>query len=121
MPYRDDQTRTRKYDLSLIADNVRAKFAALKPLMQDLQESRQAEIVEFETRVRNILDDNGVVGVNRVPYLNYARVLYGHMGHQRGIALRKSATAEKAKAVSLGLDATKLDEITNAVIGAAVY
>ena len=121
MPYRDDQTRTRKYDLSVIADNVRAKFAALKPLMLDLQEARQAEIVEFETRIRNILDDNGIVGVNRVPYLNFGRVLYGHMGHQRGVALQKAATAEKAKYVSLGLDATKLDEIVYAVIGAAVY
>jgi len=121
MPYRDDQTRTRKYSLAVIADNVRAKFAALLPLMQDLQESRQAEIVQFETAIRNILDDFGTVGVNRVPYLNYGRALYGHMGHQSGIALRKAATAEKAKWVSLGLDATVLDQITTAVIGAAVY
>jgi len=121
MPYRTYEIRTRKYELGVIPDNVRAKFDALKPLMLDQQEARQAEIVDFETKVREILDDAGIVGNFRVPYLNFARALYRAKGHNSGIALRKIATAEKAKFVELGLDPTILDQIVNVVIGAAAY
>jgi len=121
MPYRSYEVRTRKYELGVIPDNVRAKFDALKPLMLDLQEARQAEIVDFETKVRQILDDHGIIGNFRIPYLNFARALYAHKGHNSGLALRKLATAEKAKFTQMGLDPAILDEIVNAVIGAAAY
>jgi len=121
MPYRTYEIRTRKYDLGLIPDNVRAKFDALKPLMLDQQEARQAEIVDFETKVRQILDDYGIIGNFRIPYLNFARALYAHKGHNSGVALRKLAAAEKAKFVQMGLDPAILDEIIYAVIGAAAY
>lgn len=121
MPYRDEQIRVRKYDLAIIPDNIAAKFTALKPLMQDLQEARQAEIVIVEVCCREKLDDAGIAGSFRVPYLNFVRALYSKSGSQSGIALQKQVTAEKAKFVSYGLDATLLDSVATCVVGVTPY
>jgi len=121
MPYRTYEVRVRKYDLAVIPDNVAAKFTQLKPLMLDGQEARQAELVDIETRVRGILDDSGIQGNARVPYLNFARALYRAKGHNSGVALQKAATAEKAKFVQYGLDPTILDKIIGIVIGTPAY
>ena len=121
MPYRNAELRTRKYDLAVLPDNVRAKFDSLKSFMVEQQEARQADLVEIESSVRAILDENGILGNFRVPYLNFARALIRAKGHNNGIALRKIATAEKAKFVQYGLDSTILDTIIQKVIGAAAY
>jgi len=121
MPYRTYEKRTRNWDLAVDPDVVRTKFANRKPAMLDGQEELQAIIVEKETAIRSILDDNGVVGVMRVPYLNFGRALIRAMGHQGGLALRKLAEAEKAKFVAMGLDSTILDKIIDAVVGATGY
>jgi hypothetical protein len=121
MPYRDDATRTRKYELAVIPANVSAKFTALLPFMQDLQESTQAQIVAMEVAIRQKLDDKGILGVARVPYLNFGRALFRAKGAQSGLALRKVASAEKAKFVAYGLDSEILDEIIYFVIGQAAY
>lgn len=121
MPYRTAETRTRKYDLGLIPDNVLAKFTALKPLMLDGQELMQSQIVAIETAVRAELDDQGVLANWRIPYLNFARALFRAKGHNAGLALRKIATAEKAKFVSYGLETSILETICYIVIGAAQY
>lgn len=121
MPYRDEEIRCRKYDLAIIPDNIAAKFTALKPLMQDLQEARQAEIVTIEVCCREHLDDSGIAGVFRIMYLNFVRSLYRASGSQSGIALQKQCTAEKAKCVSYGLDATLLDQVATCVVGVTAY
>ena len=121
MPYRDDQVRTRAYSLGVIPDNIRAVFAAKLPMMQDLQETAQAQIVAIEVRVREKLDDMGVLGSFRISYLNFARALYRARGSQSGVALQKVATAEKAKFFSYGLESEILDEIIGFVIGEAAY
>jgi len=121
LPYRDEEIRTRKYELAVIPANVEAKFTALKPLMQDLQEARQAEIVTIETCVRQKLDDAGVLGNARVSYLNFARAIYRASGHQSGVALSKVVTAEKAKFTSYGLDGDLLDACASCVVGAVAY
>jgi len=121
MPYRDEIIRARKYELGVIPANVEAKFTALKPLMQDLQEARQAEIVIIETCCREKLDDAGVLGTFRIAYLNFVRAIYRASGGQSGDALAKVVTAEKAKFVSYGLDATLLDSVATCVQGAVPY
>ena len=121
MPYRDEEIRTRKYDLAILPDNISAKFASLKPLMQDLQEARQAEIVTIEVCCREKLDDAGIMGNFRVMYLNFVRALYRGSGSQSGNALAKIVTAEKAKFVSYGLDATLLDSVALCVVGISEY
>jgi len=120
-PYRGYDKRWKNYDLSVIPDNVRAKFDARKSAMVEGQQEMQAEIVDVETKVREKLDENGIIANIRVMYLNYARALIRAKGHNSGLALRKVAAAEKAKFVQYGLDATLLDEITYIVIGAPVY
>jgi len=120
-PYRGYDKRTRNYETSVIPDNVRAKFDARKTDMVKGQQEMQAELVDVETKVREKLDENGIIANMRVMYLNYARALIRAKGHNSGLALRKVAAAEKAKFVQYGLDATLLDEITYIVIGAAVY
>jgi len=121
MPYRDEEIRARKYELAIIPDNVAAKFTALKPLMQDLQEARQAEIVTIEVCVREHLDDEGVMGSFRIPYLNFARAIYSKSGSQSGVALQKVVTAEKAKFSSYGLDGDILDTCASCVVGTTPY
>lgn len=120
-PYRSYDKRVKNYELSVIPDNVRAKFEARKSAMVAGQEERQSEIVDIETKIREKLDANGVMANMRVPYLNFGRALYRAKGHNSGIALRKIATAEKAKFVQYGLDPSLLDEIIYLVIGAAAY
>jgi len=120
-PYRGYDKRWKNYDLSVIPDNVRAKFDARKSAMVEGQQEMQAEIVDVETKVREKLDENGIIANIRVMYLNYARALIRAKGHNSVLALRKVAAAEKAKFVQYGLDATLLDEITYIVIGAPVY
>jgi len=119
--YRGYDKRTKNYDLAVIPDNVRAKFEARKTAMVNGQQEAQSELVAIETKVREKLDDFGVLANFRVPYLNFARALYRAKGHNSGIALRKIATAEKAKFLAYGLDPSILDEIIYIVIGAAAY
>jgi hypothetical protein len=121
MPYRDSQTRLRKYELGVIPANVEAKFTALKPLMVDLQEARQAEIVMIESCVRSKLDDYGIIGNSRIPYLNFVRSIYHHAGAQGGVALQKLVSAEKAKWTEMGFDASVLDDVASCVTGAKAY
>jgi len=121
MPYRDDQIRTRAYQLGVLPDNIRATFVSKLPLMQDLQESAQAQIVALEVRIREKLDDVGINVGFRVMYLNFGRALFRAKGSQSGVALQKVATAEKAKAVSYGLDPEVLDEIIGFAIGEEAY
>jgi len=119
--YRGYDKRTQNYDLSVIPDNVRAKFEARKTQMVNGQQEAQAEIVDIETKVRQKLDDYGVIANFRVPYLNFARALYRAKGHNSGVALQKVAAAEKAKFVQYGLDPTILDDITYIVTGMPAY
>jgi len=119
--YRGYDKRTTNYDLSVIPDNVRAKFDARKSQMVKGQQEAQSELVDIETKIREKLDDYGVLANFRVPYLNFGRALFRAKGHNSGIALRKIATAEKAKFVSYGLDPTILDEIVYIVTGMPVY
>jgi len=121
MPYRTYQKRVSNYDASVIPDNVRAKFDARKQLMVEGQQEAQSRITEMEEKVRQILDNYGVIANFRVLYLNYARALFRASGHQSGLALRLIASAEKQKFVAYGLDPTILDEITNVVIGTTAY
>jgi len=121
MPYRSYEIRTRKYELAVIPDVVRTKFEALKPLMVDEVKARFNEITAIEEKVKEVLDDNGIVANMRVMYLNFARALYSAKGHQSGLALQKVAAAEKAKYVALGLDPDILDKIVQIVIGAPAY
>jgi len=121
MPYRTYDKRVRNYDLSVIPDNVRAKFDTRKPAMLDGQEEFQKTITDIEVKVKSKLDDEGVLANFRVMYLNFARALIRASGHNAGIALRKIASAEKAKFVEYGLSPAILDQICQIVIGAPPY
>jgi len=121
MPYRTYEKRTKSYDKAVIPDVARMKFEARKPDMLSWQEEQQLAITDFETKVRTELDKEGIMVNMRIPYLNFARALYRAKGHNSDIALRKVATAEKAKFVQYGLDPDLLDTISTIVIGALPY
>jgi len=121
MPYRSYEQRVDSYQKAVIPDVVRAKFDARKPSMLAGQQARQREIVDFETKIREVLDDNGIVSNLRVMYLNFGRELFRAKGHQSGTALRKMATSIRSKFVELGLDPTILDQIIYLVIGVPYY
>jgi len=121
MPYRDFKERVTNYELAVIPDVVKMKFDARKEEMVKGQNSQQSLITDTEKAIRSILDENGILGVLRVPYLNLGRALFRARGHQTGLALRRIAAAEKAKALEYGLDPDICDAIINRVIGAAAY
>jgi len=121
MPYRDFTDRVENYDLAVIPDVVKTKFENRKNKMVQLQQMGQAQLTDMEKTVRSILDENGIFGVFRVPYLNLARALFRAKGHQSGMALRKTANAWKQKAIAEGLDPDIVDAVVEAVIGAEAY
>lgn len=109
------ERRVAKYDKSVIPDVVRTKFEALKDIMVSNQNAMQTLIVDMELKVGQILNENGVAGVQRIPYLNFARNLFRASLSYSGKALRTLADAEKAKYVALGLNSTILDAIIDAL------
>lgn len=121
MPYRDFTDRVENYDLAVQPDVVKTKFEVRKSKMLQLQQRGQATLTDVEKRIRSILDENGIFGVFRVPYLNLGRALFRASGHQTGMALRKIANAWKQKALAEGLDPAIVDAIVEAVIGATAY
>jgi len=121
MPYRDFTDRVENYELAVIPDVVKAKFEARKSKMVQLQQRGQAVLTDIEKKVRNILDEKGVAGVTRVPYLNLARALLRASGSNSGLALQKVASAWKQKAIAEGLDSEIVDAVIEAVIGAEAY
>ena len=121
MPYRDFTDRVENYDLGVIPDVVKTKFETRKNKMVQLQQRGQAQLTDMEKKVRGILDENGIFGVFRVPYLNLARALFRASGRQSGLALRKTANAWKQKAIAEGLDPDIVDAVVEAVIGAEAY
>jgi len=121
MPYRDFTDRVENYDLGVIPDVVKTKFETRKNKMVQLQQRGQAQLTDMEKKVRSILDENGIFGVFRVPYLNLGRALFRASGRQSGLALRKTANAWKQKAIAEGLDPDIVDAIIEAVIGAEAY
>jgi len=121
MPYRDFTDRVENYDLAVIPDVVKTKFENRKQKMVQLQQRGQATLTDVEKKVRDILDENGIFGNFRIPYLNLARALFRAKGHQSGLALQKTAGAWKAKAIAEGLDPDIVDKIIHTVIGASAY
>ncbi|MEM2612450.1 MAG: hypothetical protein QXJ45_07540 [Thermoproteota archaeon] len=105
------ERRVTKYDKSVIPDVVRTKFEALKDTMVLNMQAMQTLIVDVENKVGQILNENGIAGVMRVPYLNFARAIFRASLSYEGQALRIVADAEKAKASALGLNTTILDSI----------
>jgi hypothetical protein len=121
MPYRTFAQRVAKYSKAVIPANVAAKFTAELTDMIAGQQAQQSLIVAMEESIRSYLDGLGVVGNLRIPYLNFGRTLFKTKGSTAGIALQKKATAEKAKWVSLGFDATILEKVVALVIGWPSY
>jgi len=121
MPYRTYEKRVASFDKAVIPDVARMKFESRKPDMLSWQEEQQRLITDFEVSVRTELDAQGVLANFRVMYLNFARALFRAKGHNSGIALRKIATAAKAKFVAYGLDPDILDRLCEIVIGALPY
>ena len=121
MPYRDFTDRVENYDLAVIPDVVKTKFENRKNKMVQLQQRGQATLTDVEKKVRDVLDENGIFGNFRIPYLNLARALFRAKGHQSGLALKKIANGWKQKAVAEGLDPDIVDKIIETVIGATAY
>lgn len=108
------ERRVTKYEKSVIPDVVKTKFDALKETMVANQNAMQALLVDMETKVGQVLNEAGIAGVNRVPYLNFARAIFRASLSYSGQALRALAEAEKAKAIALRLN----ENILNAIIDA---
>ncbi|MEM2606879.1 MAG: hypothetical protein QW101_07495 [Ignisphaera sp.] len=109
------ERRVTKYERTVVPDIVKTKFEALKDIMVANQNAMQSLIVDMEMKVGQVLNENGIAGVNRIPYLNFARAIFRASLSYSGLALRTLADGEKAKYTALGLDSTVLDAIIDAL------
>jgi len=121
MPRRSADKRIQAYELGLIPDVVQTKLNAKKNFMVEQEQAMQTALVTMEDRIAEILDNEGIIGNFRIPYLNFGRTLFRAKGHNSGVALQKIASAEKAKWVALGCDPAILDKIATVVIGETPY
>lgn len=109
------ERRVTKYEKTVVPDIVKTKFEALKDIMVANQNAMQSLIVDMEMKVGQILNEKGIAGVERIPYLNFARVIFRASLSYSGAALKTLADAERAKYTALGLDGGVLDAIIDAL------
>ncbi|MEM2262126.1 MAG: hypothetical protein QXK24_06715 [Ignisphaera sp.] len=109
------ERRVTKYEKTVVPDIVKTKFEALKDIMVANQNAMQSLIVDMEMKVGQVLNEAGIAGVNRIPYLNFARTIFRASLSYSGLALRTLADGEKAKYTALGLNSTVLDAIIDAL------
>lgn len=114
--FREAKDRIENYRTSVIPEVLKLKFERRKQEMKKLQEKTQSVIVDFEKRVRALLDSEGIPAGFRVQYLNFFRTLIKARLRYGCRVLRKVALVERAKFIQYGLEPHILDEIVRITI-----
>jgi len=117
MPYRGYLTRFKKWSSKFDPDTVRSRFSQVQSLANDLAQEQFANLVQFETEVKNRLNELGVPVIQMPFYLNVARQIYRAMTKHSGKTLEAEVKVIKATWTARGLDPTYIDEITKLMIG----
>jgi len=108
---RSDTYRKKKYEAKVTGDIVKARFDALKEVMQEQVNDQFTNLVQLETQVGAILDNHGVPPNLRPAYINVAREVYRLARKFSGQTLKNEACIVRDKWIARGLDATIVDEI----------
>jgi len=110
---RDSVLRSKKWDKKIDADIVKQRFSALKSVMHEQINNYFANISDFESRVKKILEEKGI-SVTQIPfYLAYAREIFSLMFYSfTSETLKNEELAIRQKWVSRGLDNDTLMQIS---------
>lgn len=108
---RKAETRKRRYEASLHAERIGAKFGAQKPIMTELEGEYLGQIALVESKVKSIVEAAGVPSYLVAQYINVGRQCYS-------IARRFSQATRDAEAqhvvdhwASRGLNGTLLAQV----------
>lgn len=110
-------------------DMIRDRYETKLPVMPRVYEvqtksmaknlPRMLDVFSEMEDVYKVLDEAGIIGNFRIPYLNFARKLYHLKARYGSETLRTHARVERAKYEAMGLRADVLDKIMSLMIGEA--
>lgn len=102
---RTDADRAEKYTLKTNAATVGLKIASRLATMKTSYASAIAPFIAYELQVQGILNDDGVAGISRSGYYNFAREIAGkEYRGMAGTALKTEATTLHTKYKAYGFD-----------------
>ena len=109
---REQVYRQKKYQAKVTGDVVKARFDALKEVMEEQTSARFGELANIEESVKkNILEPNGVPSIQIPFYLNVAREVYSKARTFTGETLKMEAHAIADKWVKRGLRKELVNQI----------
>jgi hypothetical protein len=71
------EDRAAKYGVKFDAEVVRSRYAATSSIAKTAQETKQRQLADVATNVRNILNGAGIPAVYTAAFLSFANKLYG--------------------------------------------
>ena len=71
------EDRAAKYGVKFDAEVVRSRYAATSSIAKTAQETKQRQLADVATNVRNILNGTGIPAVYTAAFLSFANKLYG--------------------------------------------
>jgi hypothetical protein len=71
------EDRAAKYGVKFDAEVVRSRYAATSSIAKTAQETKQRQLADVATNVRNILNGAGIPAVFTAAFLSFANKLYG--------------------------------------------
>jgi hypothetical protein len=102
---RTDADRSEKYTAKYVATTVGLKIASRLATMKTSYAAAIAPFVAYDLQVQGILNDDGVAGVSRAGYYNFAREIAGkEYRGMAGVALKTEATTLHTKYKAYGFD-----------------
>jgi len=107
--------RQRKFEVKVDPDTLAIQTRALKPLMVEGESQYFSEITALETKVKTLVETEGVSSLKVRDYLNYAREIYKLKTKFSGITLNVEAQLRVNKWADRGLAGSLLVKIANLV------
>jgi len=102
---RTDADRTEKYVAKYVPTTVGLKVASRLATMKTAFAAGIASFVAYDLQVQGILNDDGVAGISRAGYYNFARELAGkEYRGSAGVALKTEAATLLTKYKAYGFD-----------------
>jgi len=109
---RTDADRSEKYTAKYVPTTVGLKIASRLAGMKTGFAAAISSFIAYDLQVQGILNDDGVAGISRAGYYNYARELAGkEFRGSAGVALATEAKTIHTKYVAYGWDSGILKEV----------
>jgi len=117
MPYAGYRRRYDKWSSKFDPDTIRSRFMQVSAIAKSQAEEQFARLVDFETAIKNKLNDQGVPVIQMPFYLNVGREAYRAGTKHSGKTLQAELDAIKAKWVARGLNPDLIDITFECVLG----